>query len=160
MIVHLAAKNMKHCIVHDVVYFVTLMTGIALVFSFYAVEDQFVMKELMEDEKIFSKMQYVMPAIGVILCVVLAFLIVYANHFLLCQRKKEFGIYILLGMEKKKLAGVLLAETAFVGVLSMLAGILLGIILSQGLSVLTSGLFEADMTKFAFHVSGEIWQEN
>ena len=154
MIVHLAAKNMKHCIVHDVVYFVTLMTGIALVFSFYAVEDQFVMKELMEDEKIFSKMQYVMPAIGVILCVVLAFLIVYANHFLLCQRKKEFGIYILLGMEKKKLAGVLLAETAFVGVLSMLAGILLGIILSQGLSVLTSGLFEADMTKFAFHVSG------
>lgn len=154
MIVRLAAKNMKHCIVHDAVYFVTLMAGIALVYAFYAVEDQVVMKALMEDEKIFSKMQYVMPAIGVILAVVMAFLIVYANHFLLSQRKKEFGVYILLGMEKKILAGVLLAEMAFVGVLSMIAGILLGIILSQGLSVLTSGLFEADMTTFTFHVSG------
>ena len=154
MIVRLAARNMKHCIVHDVIYFVTLMTGIALVYAFYAVEDQFIMNELMEDDKIVFNMQYVMPGIGVILVVVLAFLLVYANHFLLNQRKKEFGVYMLLGMEKKRLAGVLLAETALVGVLSMIAGILLGIILSQGLSVFTAGLFEADMSEFAFQISG------
>ena len=100
MIVRLAARNMKHCIVHDVIYFVTLMTGIALVYAFYAVEDQFIMNELMEDDKIVFNMQYVMPGIGVILVVVLAFLLVYANHFLLNQRKKEFGVYMLLGMEK------------------------------------------------------------
>lgn len=153
MIVRLAARNMKHCIVHDVIYFVTLMTGIALVYAFYAVEDQFIMNELMEDDKIVFNMQYVMPGIGVILVVVLAFLLVYANHFLLNQRKKEFGVYMLLGMEKKRLAGVLLAETALVGVLSMIAGILLGIIMSQGLSVFTAGLFEADMSEFAFQIS-------
>ena len=132
----------------------TLMTGIALVYAFYAVEDQFILKELMEDDKIVSGMKYVMPGIGTMLVIVLAFLIVYANHFLMNERKKEFGVYMLLGMEKKRLAGVLLAETAFVGVLSMIAGILFGFLLSQGLSVFTAGLFEADMSEFAFHISG------
>lgn len=154
MIVRLAARNMKHHIVHDVVYFMTLMTGIALVYAFYAVEDQYILKELMEDDKIISGMKYVLPGIGTMLVIVLAFLIVYANHFLMNERKKEFGVYMLLGMEKKRLAGVLLAETAFVGVLSMVAGILFGFLLSQGLSVFTAGLFEADMSEFAFHISG------
>ena len=62
---------------------------------------------------------------------------------------------MLLGMGKKKIAGVLMAETVIIGVFSLLIGMGVGIILSQGMSLLVAKLFEADMSEFTFDMSGE-----
>ena len=55
-----------------------------------------------------------------------------------------------LGMSKLKVSTILVLETVIVGVISLGIGLLLGIGLSQLLSIFTAKLFEADMTKFTF----------
>lgn len=147
---------MKKSMSDYAVYFVTLIIGISVFYVFNAISDQTVMIKIFKNEyDILDLMKNTLSVASVIVSGVLAFLIVYASSFLMKRRKKEFGIYMLLGMGKKKIAGVLMAETVIIGMFSLLVGMGLGIILSQGMSVLVASLFEADMSKFTFDVSVE-----
>ncbi len=156
MIFKLAFRNMKKSMSDYAVYFVTLIIGISVFYVFNAISDQTVVTKIFtNDYDILNLMKSTLSVASVIVSVVLAFLIVYASSFLMKRRKKEFGIYMLLGMGKKKIAGVLMAETVIIGILSLLAGMGVGIILSQGMSLLVAKLFEADMSQFTFDVSAE-----
>ena len=88
--------------------------------------------------------------VSVFIAVILGLLIVYANNFLINRRKKEFGIYMTLGMGKKQISKILLFETIFVGIISLVVGLILGVFASQFMSVLVAKLFNADMSKFEF----------
>ena len=100
-----------------------------------------------------------MSSISVFVSFVLGFLIVYANNFLIRRRKREFGIYMTLGMHKGKISKILVMETLVIGVLSLAAGICAGVFLSQGMSVVTARLFEVDMTGYTFIFSTEaLWK--
>uniref|UniRef100_UPI002608525A ABC transporter permease n=1 Tax=Clostridium sp. TaxID=1506 RepID=UPI002608525A len=55
----------------------------------------------------------------------------YTNSFLIKRRKKELGLYNILGMEKKHIAKVLFLETFFVAIISIIVGLTLGILLSK-----------------------------
>lgn len=55
----------------------------------------------------------------------------YTNSFLLRRRKKEFGLYNILGMGKKNLAIVLMWESLFIAVISIVCGILSGVVFSK-----------------------------
>ena len=55
----------------------------------------------------------------------------YTNSFLIRRRKKEFGLYNILGMGKRNLAKLLLWESAMIAAGSLAAGLLLGILLSK-----------------------------
>ena len=55
----------------------------------------------------------------------------YTNSFLIKRRKKELGLYNILGMEKKHIAKVLFWETFFVSIISMVVGLIAGILLSK-----------------------------
>ena len=55
----------------------------------------------------------------------------YTNSFLIRRRKKEFGLYNILGMGKKNLSLVLLLETLFIGAFSIACGLFLGILFSK-----------------------------
>ena len=87
--------------------------------------------------------------------VVLGLLIVYANNFLINRRKKEFGIYMTLGMGKRQISKIILLETIFVGIISLAVGLVIGIFASQFMSILVSKLFEADMSEFQFVFSSD-----
>ncbi|MDM0615438.1 ABC transporter permease [Clostridium perfringens] len=87
---------------------------------------------------------------SVFIAFVLGFLIVYANNYLIKRRKKEFGIYMTLGMENGSLSKMIFLETLFIGAISLGIGVVLGIMLSQALSVLTAYMFQVDLTKFQF----------
>ena len=91
--------------------------------------------------------------VSVFVSFILGGLILYANNFLIKKRKKELGIYMTLGMKKSKISKILLGETLIVGILSLATGLLLGVLLSQGLSLFTAKLFEVDMTEFKFIIS-------
>ena len=88
--------------------------------------------------------------VSVFIAIILGLLIVYANNFLINRRKKEFGIYMTLGMSKRQISKILLIETIFVGIISLLIGLVIGIFVSQLMSILVAKLFQADMTKFEF----------
>lgn len=88
--------------------------------------------------------------VSVFVAVVLGLLIVYANNFLINRRKKEFGIYMTLGMGRKQISKIILMETIFVGVISLAVGLIIGIFASQFMSILVAKMFEADMSEFQF----------
>lgn len=74
----------------------------------------------------------VMLALGtVIACIFGAVLLFYINGFLARQRKKEFGLLIILGMEKRHLARIQFYETLFSAAISIGGGLLAGALLSQ-----------------------------
>ena len=88
--------------------------------------------------------------VSIFIAVILGLLIVYANNFLINRRKKEFGIYMTLGMGKRQISKILLLETIFVGIISLAIGLILGIFASQFMSILVAKLFQADMSGFEF----------
>lgn len=150
----LALRNMRRSMSDYAVYFVTLIIGISVFYVFNAISDQKVVLSIYKsDYSIIDLLRSIISVASVIVSVVLAFLVVYASNFLIRRRKKEFGIYMLLGMGKKRIAGILMMETVIIGVISLVVGLGLGIILSQGMSILVAKLFEADMSKFSFEVS-------
>lgn len=136
------------------IYFATLILGVAIFYVFNALGSQTVMlKVSSHTEEIIGLMNEAMSVVSVFVSIVLGFLVVYASTFLMKRRKKEFGIYLTLGMGKVQVAKILVVETLLIGVISLVIGLLLGIGISQGMSVVTANLFEADMTNFRFMVS-------
>lgn len=55
--------------------------------------------------------------------------LIYSNSFLMKRRKKEFGLFHVLGMEKKHIALILFFESLYMGILTLAAGVGFGILL-------------------------------
>lgn len=147
----LAFKNIKKSYKNYVIYFLTLIFGICIFYTFNSIESQSVMMELNEQKQsAFMMAEQLMGYFSVFIAFVLGFLIVYANNYLIKRRKKEFGIYMTLGMENGNLSKMIFLETLFIGAISLGIGLVLGIMLSQALSVLTAYMFQVDLTKFQF----------
>lgn len=150
----LALKNVKKSFKDYAVYFFTLIVGVSIFYMFNSIESQTLMLELTNTKhEMLETMAQVLSIISVFVAFILAFLIIYASGFLMKRRKKEFGIYMLLGMKKRKISRIILAETLLVGIISLIVGLVVGIGLSQLMSVVVANMFEANMTNFAFTFS-------
>ena len=133
------------------IYFITLVLGVAVFYMFNSLDSQEAMLEVSSSTKeIIKLMINMLGMVSIFIAVILGFLIVYANNFLINRRKKEFGIYMTLGMGKRKISRILLIETIFIGIVSLIIGLIVGIFASQFMSVLVAKLFEANMSKFEF----------
>lgn len=155
MTARLALRNVRRNVPDYAVYFVTLVLGIMLYYIFLAVPDQQGVVLAEEDKNsLLWLLQYGEQGIRAVAAVILAALVVYANRFLMRRRKREFGIYMLLGMGRGQIAGILVMETALIGVVSLILGLVLGILLSQSISVLIGNVLAQDMEQFHFAVSG------
>ena len=95
-------------------------------------------------------MSNILSGVSIFVSCILGFLIIYASRFLIKRRNKEFGIYLTLGMSKRQISKILILENIFIGIISLVAGIILGIISSQFMSVFVAKMFEANMTKYEF----------
>ncbi|MDE6025528.1 MAG: ABC transporter permease [Lachnospiraceae bacterium] len=154
MLFKLAFRNIKKSIKDYLVYFATLILGIAIFYVFNAIDSQSAMLTLKDTKlEIIGLLTDVLSVVSVFVAFVLGFLIVYASSFLMKHRKKEFAIYMLLGMSKRSISAVIVIETIFVGIISLVVGLMLGVIASQGMSIVVANLFEADMTRFQFTIS-------
>lgn len=152
----LAFRNIRKSIKDYIVYFATLILGIAIFYVFNAIDSQSSMLILKDTQlDIIGLMTDVLSVVSVFVAFVLGFLIVYASNFLMKHRKKEFAVYMLLGMSKRSISAVIVVETIFIGLISLVVGLGLGMIASQGMSVIIANLFEADMTEFQFTVSSQ-----
>ena len=133
------------------IYFLTLVLGVSIFYMFNSIYAQ---QELMEITKVpvleTPPIVAMLSVISVFVAVILGFLIVYANNFFIKRRKKELGVYMILGMEKSKISIVLILETVLIAIVALAVGLLLGILGSQFMSIFTANLFEADLTKYKF----------
>ena len=151
MLFKLSIKNMKKSFKDYAIYFLTLVLGVAIFYMFNSLDSQEAMLQVSSSTKEIIKLMISMLGyVSVFVAVILGLLIVYANNFLINRRKKEFGIYMTLGMGKRQISKIILFETILVGILSLIAGLIIGIFASQFMSVLVAKMFEADMTEFQF----------
>ena len=154
MLFKLSIKNIKKSFKDYAIYFFTLILGVAIFYVFNALDSQTVMLDVSKStHDLIDLMNQVLSGVSVFVSFILGFLIIYASRFLMKRRKQEFGIYMTLGMSKGKISKILLMETLLIGLVSLGAGLILGICLSQLMSVLVANMFEADMTKFTFTFS-------
>jgi len=156
MLFKLSLKNIKKSFKDYAIYFLTLILGVAIFYIFNAMESQQAMMDMNETKKeILELMNNLLGGVSIFVSFVLGFLIIYANKFLIKKRKKEFGIYMTLGMGKRQMSKMLLIETILIGLISLAVGLLVGIFASQLMSVIVAKMFEADMTSYAFTFSNE-----
>lgn len=155
MLFKLSVRNIAHSIKDYTVYFFTLIAGVAIFYVFNAIESQTVMLNVSASTKeIIQLMTSMLSGVSVFVSFVLGFLIIYASRFLMKRRNKEFALYLLLGMGKRRISLILFLETLMVGLISLAVGIVIGTGLSQLMSILVANLFEADMKRYSFVFSG------
>lgn len=154
MLFKLSIKNITKSIKDYAIYFFTLVLGVAIFYVFNAIDSQTVMLNVSSStSEIIRLMTTILGGVSVFVSFILGFLIIYASRFLIKRRNKEFGIYLTLGMPKRKISLILFFETLIIGVISLGVGLALGIVLSQLMSILVANMFEADLTKFQFTFS-------
>lgn len=150
----IAINNVKKSFKDYTIYFLTIAFSVCIFYSFNSIEAQKAVLDMNKSQADYmTVVTTLISYVSVFVSFILGGLILYANNFLIKKRKKELGIYMTLGMSKSKISKILLGETLIVGVLSLVAGLLLGVFLSQGLSLFTAKLFEVDMTEFKFIIS-------
>lgn len=151
MLFKISIKNIRKSFKDYAVYFFTLILGVAVFYVFNAIDSQTVMLDVRKNVyDIIKLMNEMLSGVSVFVSCVLGFLIIYASRFLIKRRNKEFGIYLTLGMSKRKISIILFFETLLIGIVSLVVGLFLGAVLSQFMSILVANLFDADMTKFKF----------
>ncbi|QEH68764.1 FtsX-like permease family protein [Cellulosilyticum sp. WCF-2] len=151
MFFKLAISNVKKSIKDYLVYFLTLSLSVCIFYIFNAIDSQEVMLNISSSQKeILELLSVSIGYVSIFISVVLGFLMVYANKFLIKRRKKELGLYLTLGMNRGTVSRMLILETFIIGLFSLGTGLLVGIFASQALSVVTAKLFEANLKAFVF----------
>lgn len=151
MLFKLSFRNMKKSFKDYAIYFLTLVLGVAIFYMFNSIDSQQAMIEVSQSTReMIQLLIQMLGMVSVFIAIVLGFLIVYANNFLINRRKREFGIYMSLGMGRRQISGIILLETILIGILSLAVGLFIGIFASQFMSILVAKLFEADMSEFTF----------
>src|SRR5574344_832273 len=151
MLFKLSLKNIKKSIKDYSIYFFTLVIAVAIFYIFNSLDSQTSMLAIdTVKHNAVQGLVKIISYISVFVSIILGFLIIYSNNFIIKRRKKEIGLYLTLGMSKRKVSIILVIETFIVGILSLAIGLFLGIFLSQFFSIITAKLFEVNMTSFKF----------
>lgn len=154
MYTKIAFENVKKSFKDYSIYFLTLTFAVCIFYSFNSIESQKAIIEISLSSKDYAQLFIdLMSYISVFVSFILGSLMIYANNFLIKRRKKELGVYMILGMGKRKISTILVLETLLVAVVSLFAGIILGLFASQGISLLIVNLFKASMDSYSFTIS-------
>ena len=144
MFFKLARKNVTRSLKDYSVYFLTLTLGVSLFYVFNSLEGQWAMQMLAKSAHyMVESILIFMNIFSAFVSVVLACLVLYANTFLMKRRKRELGTYFLLGLPAGRVSLLLVLETLLIGLMALAAGLVLGVLLAQGLGLLTIAMFSA-----------------
>ena len=150
----LAFRNVRRSFRDYRVYLLTLTFGVCLFYTFNSLDGQGAMIYLAQSQNPMAQViQSCIDIFSVFVAVVLACLILYANSFLLRRRKRELGTYLLLGLSQGQVSRLLFLETGLIGLASLVLGLGLGLLASQGLSALTLSMFSLRVDAFGLAFS-------
>lgn len=152
MLCKLAWGNVRRAGRDYLVYLLTLTLGVTVFYAFNTVSMQVDIAGIKE-EGLSELMGSMLGYLTYFLAGVMAFLMVYANNFIMKRRKKEFGLYQVLGMRRGRVATIMALETVIVSVGAFVAGIVLGVGLSQLMTFFTASLFKTQIANFHFFFS-------
>lgn len=152
----LSSRNVKRSLRDYTIYFLTLTFAVAIFYVFNSISSQQAMLDLSEMQLNFLDiLSKFISVVSIFVSFILGFLIIYANKFIIRKRKKEFGLYMSLGMSRRKISFTLFCETLLIGAMALVTGLLFGVVVSQGLAAVTAKLFVADLSEYKFVFSSE-----
>lgn len=152
MLCKLAWGNVRRAGRDYLVYLLTLTLGVTVFYAFNTISMQVDIAGI-DEEGLAQVMGSMLGYLTYFLAGVMAFLMVYANNFIMKRRKKEFGLYQVLGMGRGRVVTIMALETVIVSVVAFVAGIVLGVGLSQLMTFFTASLFKTQIANFHFFFS-------
>lgn len=126
-------------------YLPYILTGSLMVMMFY------IMSFLAESPSL-SKMsggsvlRQILPLGSVIIGIFSLLFLFYTNSFLIRQRYREFGLYNILGMDKRNISRIMIWESLMVGAAAIMSGLLAGIVLSKAAELVLLNLLHMEVT--------------
>lgn len=152
----LVLKNFTKNVKDYLIYFMTLVISISLFYSFNAVVQSDALSSLSSDIKSFMRsIGETLTILSRIISVLIGFMVLHVNRFLLRRRQKELGVYMLLGMKKRKISMIFVAETFLIGLLSLAAGLAAGTFLAQLLAIASLRVFGGQVNNFSLSFSAQ-----
>lgn len=152
MLCKLAWGNVRRAGRDYLVYLLTLTLAVTVFYAFNTVSIQVDLAGI-DNNGLAESLGGIISGLTVFLALVMGFLMVYANNFIMKRRKKEFGLYQVLGMSRGQVARIMALETVFVSLAALVLGVLLGLALSQVMTFFTASLFKTQIADFRFFFS-------
>lgn len=124
----IARKNIRKNFTNYFLYIGSMIFSIVIYFTFVSLKYDQTIQETTESS---NKISSVFNGASIVLMIFVAVFIWYSNSFFIKKRKKEVGLYSLLGVRKKQIGRMLFYENFIMGIIALLIGIILGSILSK-----------------------------
>lgn len=156
MYARIALGNVRRSIRDFGIYFLTLVLGVAVYYAFNSVTQQSAVLKLSGNMRtLVQELGTIIRDVSIFVAVLLAFLVLFGNRFLIRRRKREFAIYLTLGMDRRHVSGIVAMESLAVGAGALVVGLAVGVLLSQALLYATARLFNTHVTGFGLMFSGQ-----
>lgn len=146
----LAANNIKKNTKTYIPYIITCILTVAMYYIMESLSGNDGLKNIYGSEAVTTTLN-----LGSVITAIFAFIFLfYTNSFLTKNRKKEFGIFNILGMEKKHIAKVIAYENLYVVIISIGLGFLTGILLDKLMYLIIAKIVKAEIA-LGFYISKE-----
>ncbi|MBD8037049.1 ABC transporter permease [Solibacillus sp. A46] len=147
----LALRNVRRQIGNYLIYFITVALTISLIF---AMNNLIFNDQLQTQAQSIAELALGLVFLSIIICIIIAFVLGYANAFMLRLRKREFGTYLTVGMKRKHIVKLFLFENSLLGIFAMVVGFFMGSLFYQGLMLLMTQLLDIPFEFSMFSLKG------
>ena len=154
MFSELVARNSRRSRRENGLFFTSLVISIIAFYIILSLSHQDVMMFLqrMESSAV-DRLLSLVPVLYGLTLFILFFLVYYANRFQLARRRHEFGVYLMLGMQRRKLFGMLLAEDLRSSLIALAIGLPAALLISEVISLVTARLVGLGIVGHQFTLS-------
>lgn len=154
MFSELVARNSRRSRRENGLFFTSLLISIVAFYIILSLSHQDVMVFLqrMESDAV-NRLLSLVPVLYGLTLFILFFLVYYANRFQLARRRHEFGVYLMLGMQRRKLFGMLLAEDLHSSLIALAIGLPAALLISEVISLVTARLVGLGIVGHRFTLS-------
>lgn len=154
MFSELVKRNSRRSRRENGLFFASLLIAII---AFYIIlslshQDVIVFLKTMESDAV-NRLLTLVPVLYGLTLFILFFLVYYANRFQLARRRHEFGVYLMLGMQRRKLFGMLLAEDLRSSLIALAIGLPAAVLISEVISLVTARLVGLGIVGHQFTLS-------
>ncbi len=134
----LSLRNAKRQAADYLIYFVTVILAVALLYAFNGLVFS---KEVKELSGHFDQLTLLIVLASIVVVCIFGWLVSYSTNFMLTRRSRELGLYILIGLENNQVAQLFFVENLIVGGVALVIGLLFGNFLFQVLRAVVMALF-------------------
>ena len=161
MFFNLTWRNAKRSRSENLIYFLTMITAVAMFYIVLSLGQQDVIRFLseIESDAVERLLTNLLPTVYLCALLFVFFLVVFANKYQLECRSRELGLYLMFGMTKIKLFIQIMTEGLITSFLALLGGLVCGGFLSEAISLTTARLVGHGIIthRLSFSVSAAIF---